>query len=524
MITTTSVDQALFEPTVFGAVRRFPIMVVVIALFAAAAALGYSLAVPEVYRAHATVTVPKTTLSQGEAGDQFLDSQVLLLQSREVAELAAQIANEALDFTMLSASDFSGEAASLEITPPKGATPGSFGSSIIAVSFTGPSARVAQVSSNAALQAFDDVRVAAISAQGDQTIAAIEKAIRDSRTREQRKDLVNLRTEALVNQQVDLARHPTVMWAAEPQVPINGNSKKSGLLGLVVGTILGVGLAYARATRRRCLRDRLDPAAIYDVPLIGEIPARPDQQGPSWRTAVDRLPVAGNPRSPLAEAFRFAAGFVERTRAQRGNQLVIAFVSAGTGAASSSVLANVALAAAEAGTSVLAVDAAGTDGDLTALLLVGSPSTDGFGEVLSGQRSAWECVQVSTVNQGLAVLGSSSTEPVRPIGARHSKALKELLSQVKASYDLVLINSPALLRVAAATEIVDCADATIVVVGSNDIVQDHVTMLERLNSVESPIIGYIYQPLMWGRRFARHLRSAAPSRVDHSERQVAQSW
>jgi capsular polysaccharide biosynthesis protein len=267
-------------------VRRYWIMVAVIAVLTAGSAVGYTLVVPEVYLAQATVTVPQTSLSEEEASDQYLDSQVLLLKSQEVADRAARIANATLNQKVLSARDFSGEGKSLEIKAPEGASPGSYGASIVTVSFTWPSSRVAQVGANAVLQAFDDVRAAAITAQGEAIVAGIEKAIRDARTEGQRKDLLKQRTQTLVNQQIDLARHPTVAWAAEPQVPINGNSKRSGAIGMVMGTILGAGLAYARASRRRCFEDRFEPATIYDAPLIGEIPAQRGGRSPSL-TDVD---------------------------------------------------------------------------------------------------------------------------------------------------------------------------------------------------------------------------------------------
>src|SRR5215218_3736587 len=98
----TSIEQGRFEPTVFGAVRRYRTMVLVIAILIAAAAVGYASVEPEVYRAHATVTVPRSTLAQGEAGSQYFDSQVLLLQSQEVADRAARIANMTLNENVLS--------------------------------------------------------------------------------------------------------------------------------------------------------------------------------------------------------------------------------------------------------------------------------------------------------------------------------------------------------------------------------------------------------------------------------------
>ncbi|HZO65641.1 MAG TPA: Wzz/FepE/Etk N-terminal domain-containing protein [Kribbellaceae bacterium] len=509
----TNIGQGRFEPTVFGAVRRYRIMVFVIALLTAATAAGYALVEPANYRAHATVTVPQTSLSQGEARDQYLDSQVLLLQSQEVAERAARIANAALNANVLSARDFSGEGKSLEITPPEGATPGSYGSSIVAVSFTWPSARVAQVGTNAVLQAFDDARGAAIIAQGEATVAGIEKAIRDARTRGQLVDLLNQRTQTLVNQQVDLARHPTVAWAAEPQVPVNGNSKRSGAIGLVIGTVLGAGLAYARASRNQSLEEPLDAAAIYDAPLIGEIPAPgTDRIVLNGSAAAGPLPMAADPRFP-AEAYRFTARSIERIRAARGHRLALAFVSTETGAERSFVVANVALAVAESGTPVLAVDADSTDGAVTALLLPGSPPDDGFEQVLAGRRPLSDSIRPSPLNHGLYVLGAGPASAEETTGAAYARAVEKVIAEAKETFDLVLFDSPALVRVARATELVDVADAAIVVLGPGEPVRDHITMAERLDLVESEVVGYIYRRARRGPPFVHHVLDRFSSRA-----------
>ena len=522
---STSIEQAQFQPTVFTAARRYWRMVFVIAFVTAVAAVGYTLVVPELYRGYATITVPPTSLSKGEGSDQFLDSQVLLIQSPDVADRAARIANAELNANVLSPGDFAGEHKSLEITPPEGSTPGSYGASIVALSFTWPDAKIAQVGTNAVLQAFDDVRVAAITAEGEATVAAIESAMQDARTRGQLSDLVNQRTETLVNLQVDLARHPTVMGAAEPQVPINNNSKRAGAIGMVLGTILGAGLAYARACRRRCLEDRLAPAAIYHAPLIGEIPALwADRNRSNWTAATGRLPMAVDPESSMAEAFRFAAGSVERIRTARGTQLVIAVVSANTGPARSSVVANLALAVAESGTSVLAVDADTAEGGLTARLLAGSPPGLGFAQVLAGQRSISDCVQPSPLNRRLTVLGSGPALTPRITGTAYSRAMEEMVGQARASFDLVLIDSPALLRVAEATELVDKSDAALIVVGSDETVRDHLIMVEKLTQIQSEVLGYIYRGAGSGPPRARHHRDGSSARVARAEWEIAPSW
>jgi Mrp family chromosome partitioning ATPase/capsular polysaccharide biosynthesis protein len=506
----TTIEHDRFEPTVFGAVRRYRIMVGVIALLMAAGGVGYSLIQTEVFKATATITVPQSTLAQDKAGDQYFDSQVLLLQSHQVAERAAMLANESLHEDVLSLSDFAGQARSLVITPPEQSAPGSFGSSIVTVSFSWPDAKVAQVGVNATLQAFDQIRASQIAAQGVADVMAIEKAIRDARTKGQRSDLEKQRAQTLVNLQLDLASHPTIGWASEPQLPINGNSKRSGAIGLVAGLVLGAAIAYARASRHQRLDDRLDPVAIYDAPLMGDIP--PPGRNRMLTGPKSPLPMAVDPLSPAAEAFRFMAGSVQRIRATRDHQLVVAFVSADQGFHRSTVVANLALAIAESGTPVLAVDADTNESTLTELLLPGTPPGDGFAQVVAGKRPVSDCVEPSPLNADVTVLRAGTTQPKRTTGMAYAEAVDKVIAEAKACFDLVLIDSPPLLSVANAVELVNDSDAAIVVLGPGESVQDHVTMLERLDQVESGVAGYVYRREARGPRFVRRLREQSALR------------
>jgi Mrp family chromosome partitioning ATPase/capsular polysaccharide biosynthesis protein len=497
----TAQEQLRLEPTVFGAVRRYRFMVLAITLVTAGAALAYTFVRPPLYSAHATVTVPLPLISQGQSSDQYLDSQVLLLQSQDVAQRAVRIANAALAGGVLAERDFSGDRKSVEITPPEGSS-GSYGSSLVAVSFTWPSAKVAQVGANALLRAFDDVRSAAIKAQGEATIAGIEKALRDARTQDQQKELLKQRTQALVNLQVDLSRHPTVAWALEPQRPINDNMTKSVAIGLLLGLLLGSAAAFARASRRKTFDNRLEPAGLYDAPLIGEIgTTAAEHRWVGKGAASHSLAMNTDPHSALAEAFRFTAGSVERIRAARGSGLSLAFVSTAAAGEMSSIVANLAVAMAESGTRVLAVDAGAGDGHLTAFLLPDGRASDGFEQVLSGRKAAADCIQPSPQHKRVFVLGSGPEAPDKPTGAAYSKAVEKLLADAKASFDVILIDGPAMLRVADAMELVDASDAVIVVIGADEPIGDHLEMVNRLDLIETEVVGYVYRPAPMRHRF-----------------------
>ena len=209
------------------------------------------------------------------------------------------------------------------------------------------------------LQAFDDARSAATTAQANATIAGIDKALARASDGQQQQALLGERAQVVANEQLDLAAHPTLGWAAEPTAPLNGGLKRTALIGLWIGVILGIALAYARASRRRGVASREDPEMIYGAPLLSEFPAlaagnKALQDGD---VAGDLVPVITEPHSAAAEAFRFAAGSIEQVRALRGPRLSLVFVSPGTDGGKDIVVANLAFALAAGGTRVLVIDA-----------------------------------------------------------------------------------------------------------------------------------------------------------------------
>lgn len=508
-----SIESAGFEPTVVGAVRRYSIMVIAFALAGLIAGVGYAHYAKSTYRGQASITVSLPSTQQNQDAAQYLDSQVLLMESPAVAAQAASLANTTLHNKNLSASDFYVSSGSLSISPPVGAADGAFGSSIVQVAFTASTAKTAQVGVNSFLQAFIDVRSATIAAQYQNAIGGIDNTIDQTTNKVQQAALQTQRTQLLVNEQIDLAQLPTAAWAVEPTKPASGSWKRVGGIGLVIGLLIGVALAYARASRRRGRIDRQDPAALYGVPLIGQIPAF-DGGKALWSNgkAARGLPVSADPDSAVAEAFRFAAGSLERIRAEKGPRLSLVFVSPLLGSGKSMVVANLALAIADGGTRVLAVDADAGDGDLTAQLLPGIPADGGLEQVLAGQRQLTDCIQLSPLNNAVSVLGAGPPPQHRVAGAARSKAASALLAMAKSSFDIVLIDSPALLQVAEATELVDSSDAAIIVLSPNELIRDHLEMVDRLNFIGANIVGYVYNRAPMPSQLARYQRNGSSAR------------
>ena len=492
----TNVGPLRFEPTVFGAISRYRVMVLVVALLCMVAGAAYSLHQPKIYQTEANVTVP---VPASAAPGQYLDSQVLLLQSQGVAQQATNIADRELGANLLNAQDFYGNDSSLVVNPPTTAAPGGYGASIVAVSFKGSSPEIAQVGLNAVLQAFDTAVSDAIREQANATVSGIDKAINQNRRPAQQAALETQRTQVLVNEQTALAQTPTAAVGSTSRA--NSHWALDGAVGLVAGLLVGAALAYALAVRRRRIADRHEPAVIYGVPMIAEIPA--------FKARGDLLPMANDPRSAAAETFRFAAVSVEQVCAAHGTPRSLAFVSPVAGAGKSTVVANLALALAEGGMRLLVVDADAADDGLTARLLPGIQMTEGFEQILSGRRAFAECLKPSPLNHAITVIGSSPAAPRLIRGAARLRAARALLADARANFDIVLIDCPALLQVADAAELVSAVDAAIIVANPDDRIGDHLEMAEWLTRGRSDVIGYLYNRAQMRSSGARHRRDGS---------------
>jgi len=164
------------------------------------------------------------------------------------------------------------------------------------------------------------------------------------------------------------------------------------------------------------------------------------------------------------------------------------------------------------------VDTDAAEHGLTTLLLPGAPAADGFEQVLGRKRALADCVHLSPFNRAVVVLGSGSAAPKRVTGAARAQAANALLAKAKADCDLVLIDSPALLQVADATEVVQAADAAIIVLSPNELIQDHLETVDRLNLIGADVVGYIYNRAPARAHLARYRRNGssvrpAPSRA-----------
>jgi Mrp family chromosome partitioning ATPase len=258
------------------------------------------------------------------------------------------------------------------------------------------------------------------------------------------------------------------------------------IVGVFLGFLVGAGLAYLLALRRRTITSRVLPELVLAAPHIASIPNF------GWEVLEDELPVRSSPRSATAEAFRFAASALAQSTLTSGVKSV-AFTSPNVSDGKTVVSVNTALAAARSGKHVLLIDADfGSQGSVE-LLLPGHPPELGITEVVEGSvRLSQAVVPIEGAGtSGLHLLGRGRVETTAPeffsLPDTH-----ELILAAQTEYDLIVIDTPPMLAVAYASTLAGLADRIVVVVAHESSVTNLEELQDRLALVRTPVLGYVY--------------------------------
>ena len=259
-------------------------------------------------------------------------------------------------------------------------------------------------------------------------------------------------------------------------------------LALVLGLLLGFGLAV--------LREVLDTSVrrIHDVPSLRETPLL---SALAFDTEVQKTPLINNlpSHAPRVEAFRVLRtnlSFVDVDHTSKAFVVTSSVPAEGK----STTAVNIAIAMASAGQRVLIVD-----GDLrrpqvaSMLNLEGSV---GLTTVLVGSSDLNEAIQVHTPS-GLHVLTAGQLPP-NPAELLQSKAMTELVSRLRTMFDIVVIDTPPLLPVTDAAVLASQTDGAVVVVRFGKTTKEQLGgAVDRLRAVDSAPLGVILNMVPTGR-------------------------
>jgi len=273
------------------------------------------------------------------------------------------------------------------------------------------------------------------------------------------------------------------------------------ILSLVLGALVGAGVAYWKGTRSQEFFEALDPQTLLGIPLLAEIP-----NFGRGRPAL-KLPALVGPATPAAREFRFLAASLtvnaessgpSRGRTNKVRQpAFVAFVSPSEGDGSTTVAANTALAAAQQGHRVQALDADVEAPGLKSLLAVVTPA--------SGEDRAEPTSEHGGETNGHHEDGAGQVEefvvpPVIRVGDRGkvtvvdvgSAAPTSMQRRTQREFDLVIADGPPMLDGNHVDEIVRMAGAVVIVVRHRGKAEDARQLINRLELLGVRPLGYVY--------------------------------
>jgi non-specific protein-tyrosine kinase len=238
--------------------------------------------------------------------------------------------------------------------------------------------------------------------------------------------------------------------AVPPQSPSKPHRKLGVALGFVVGSVSGLGLALLLESLDTTLYATQQIQEVTDLPVLGRIPTVRRQ----WQMALFN----GNPLQ--AEAFRRLRTAVF-TLGRDVPLRTLLVTSAGPGEGKSTIVAHLAFSIAQAGRRTIVLD-----GDLrrpTLHKIFDLPNEQGLSSVLKQEATLDAAVQDSGI-PGVRVLTSGPLPP-NPAELLDSPQMTALVEQLAQQFDIVLLDTPALLAVTDAAVRAPTVDGVMLVVG-----------------------------------------------------------
>ncbi len=263
-------------------------------------------------------------------------------------------------------------------------------------------------------------------------------------------------------------------------VPSSPVPARNLAIGLLLGLILGAGLAALRHLFDTTIRTDSDVSEITEEPLIGAVHYDP-------RAGREPLIVESDPSSPRSEAFRAVRTNLMFVDAANHPKTIL-LTSSIPGEGKSTTIANLALTLAQSGSRVCLVEA-----DLRRprlLEYLGLEGAAGLTDVLI-ERADLDDVLQPYGSDRLEVVGAGAIPP-NPSELLASDSMSRVLTQLSARFDYVLVDTPPVLPVTDAVVLSTKVDGVIVLVGTTIVRKEQLSgTLESLNAVDNTLLGLV---------------------------------
>ena len=277
--------------------------------------------------------------------------------------------------------------------------------------------------------------------------------------------------------------------AITPDEPLKPQKKKNLLLGLLVGLMFGIGAAFFMDYLDDTIKDEEEAKRALAWPMLAVIPAIEHEETASADGTFlsNALVVQNMPKSSASEAFRGLRTAIHFSALQSKSQ-VIMVTSSFPGEGKSTISANLALVFSQANKRVLLLDC-----DLrrpSQNRIFNLSRSPGLTEALAGDTPLEEALHQTDI-QSISLL-TAGTIPPNPAEVLSSDNMRNLLTGLRDSYDIIIIDAPPVIPVTDAPLLSALADLIVVVVESGRIpAKAAQRMKELLQSVQAPVAGFV---------------------------------
>jgi Mrp family chromosome partitioning ATPase len=501
-------DEAqVLRPGIVASLLRYRVIVVAATLLGALA--GYSIAqlLPVRYQAQAMLVVSEP------GGPSILGGGASLGSSDRQVYLAKQVDIMTSSVVLRRALQLLGGSQSLRDVKDELDVAPSGDMASIAIVATGPTPQSAAALANAVATAYDRVSRERAAEQASQGIASLEKLMTRLQARldaspKAPDGRLTFRQQQLAGQIADLQqREQDIAVQAEiyasgvelferaelPAAPIQPKPKLAMALGGLLGLLAAGGWAWWAAARDQRAERRGDPARILGAPLLGEVPRLR-----TLRLTTGR-PVAEAPvlDPAVADAYHFVVASLDHELAGVGGKSV-AMTSVGPGDGKTSTALQIANAAMQENRKILLIDADVRMRHLSELFGGMEAAADGNGQGPPGSNGrpadASEYIyRLVSTNSGMVLpVAANPADPSHPDGSYDAVDVRHAVRSIGELFDLVLIDTPAVLVSSNALGVAGQADGVVLVVSHRVPLSELRDVRERLAFVKTPLIGYIY--------------------------------
>jgi tyrosine-protein kinase Etk/Wzc len=304
------------------------------------------------------------------------------------------------------------------------------------------------------------------------------------------------RQEARIAQAVEDPSIRIVDLAILPAEPVKPRKLLNIALGLTLGLMLGVGLAFVREYMDETVHTREDLVEITGVPVMGTIPriraeAYANGKGGGEKAHLSERLVAGHdPRGAISEAYRSLRTNVTFASASETPRTLV-FTSPVPGDGKTTSAANFAITLAQLGRKALLIDADLRRGVLHTVF--GTARENGLSDLLVGNVSPSDAIRsVDLGESGTIDFVPTGTLPPNPAELLGSEQMRRFLHEVRDKYDTVILDSAPLTVVTDAAVLGTKADGVLLVARASSTPKGGIRYAtEQLRNVRAPILGMI---------------------------------